>query len=89
MRRNRRVLLFLLFIGLAVLPQSRVAGQAYEHTYATAFADLAPLNRDTSAAAAEVRVLSAVGMRQVMLDLGPKFERATAHRLTSCLTAVA
>ncbi len=82
MRRNRRVLLLLLFIGLAVLPQSRVAGQAYEHTYATAFADLAPLNRDTSAAAAEVRVLSAVGMRQVMVDLGPKFERATAHKLT-------
>ena len=30
---------------------------------------------------AEVRVLSAVGMRQVILDLGPKFERATGHRL--------
>ena len=29
----------------------------------------------------EVRVLSAVGMRQVMSDLGPKFERATGHRL--------
>ena len=31
---------------------------------------------------AEVRVLSAVGMRQVMLDLAPKFERATGHKLT-------
>ena len=31
--------------------------------------------------AAEVKVLSAVGMRQVMLDLGPKFERATGHIL--------
>jgi molybdate transport system substrate-binding protein len=31
--------------------------------------------------AAEVKVLSAVGMRQVMLDLGPKFERATGHTL--------
>ncbi|MDQ3668179.1 MAG: substrate-binding domain-containing protein [Acidobacteriota bacterium] len=82
MQRNRRVLLILLFIGLAVLPQSRVAGQAYEPTYATAFADLAPQNRDTLAAGAEVRVLSAVGMRQVILDLGPKFERATGHRLT-------
>jgi molybdate transport system substrate-binding protein len=30
----------------------------------------------------EVRVLSAVGMRQVMLDLGPKFERAARHKLT-------
>ena len=28
-----------------------------------------------------MRVLSAVGMRQVMLDLGPKFERATGYRL--------
>lgn len=34
------------------------------------------------AEAAEVKVLSAVGMRQVMLDLGPKFERATGHTLT-------
>jgi molybdate transport system substrate-binding protein len=37
--------------------------------------------RNTHAAGAEVRVLSAVGMRQVMSDLGPKFERATGHRL--------
>jgi molybdate transport system substrate-binding protein len=28
-----------------------------------------------------VRVLSAVGMRQVMLDLGPKFEKASGHAL--------
>jgi molybdate transport system substrate-binding protein len=33
------------------------------------------------AEAAEVKVLSAVGMRQVMLDLGSKFERATGHTL--------
>lgn len=32
--------------------------------------------------AAELKVLSAIGMRQVMLDLGPKFERATGHVLT-------
>jgi molybdate transport system substrate-binding protein len=31
---------------------------------------------------AEVKVLSAVGMRQVMLDLGPKFERASGHTVT-------
>lgn len=36
---------------------------------------------ETSAADGEVRVLSAVGMRQVMLDLAPKFERATGHKL--------
>lgn len=34
------------------------------------------------AEAAEVKVLSAVGMRQVMLDLGPKFERSTGHTLS-------
>jgi molybdate transport system substrate-binding protein len=34
-----------------------------------------------SAYAAEVKILSAVGMRQVMFDLGPKFERATGHIL--------
>ena len=31
--------------------------------------------------AAEVRVLSAVAMREVMLDVGPSFERATRHTL--------
>jgi len=35
------------------------------------------------AAAGEVRVLSAVGVRQIMLDLGPKFERASGHKLVS------
>jgi molybdate transport system substrate-binding protein len=82
MRRNQRDLLILLFIGLAILPQSKVGGQAYEPTYAPTFAYFAPQNSDTLPAGAEVRVLSAVGMRQVMLDLGPKFERATGHRLT-------
>ncbi|MGH8700127.1 MAG: molybdate ABC transporter substrate-binding protein, partial [Burkholderiales bacterium] len=33
------------------------------------------------AQAAEVKVLSGGGMRQVLEDLGPKFERATGHRL--------
>jgi molybdate transport system substrate-binding protein len=32
--------------------------------------------------AAEIKVLSANGMREVMEDLGPKFERATGHKLT-------
>jgi molybdate transport system substrate-binding protein len=31
--------------------------------------------------AADVKVLSAVGMREVLLDLGPKFERVTGHSL--------
>jgi molybdate transport system substrate-binding protein len=45
------------------------------------FADFAAPRSNAFAAGAEVRVLSAVGMRQVMLDLGPKFELATGHRL--------
>ena len=34
-----------------------------------------------ASAAAEIHVLSAVGMRQVMLELGPKFEVATGHKV--------
>ncbi len=32
--------------------------------------------------AADIKVLSAVGMKEVMEDLGPKFERASGHKLT-------
>ena len=35
-----------------------------------------------TAEAAELKVLSALGMQAVMEDLGPKFERATGHKLT-------
>jgi molybdate transport system substrate-binding protein len=55
-----------LFIGLNVLFPFAYFAVPPSHTFA---------------AGGEVRVLSAVGMRQVMLDLGPKFERATGHRL--------
>jgi molybdate transport system substrate-binding protein len=34
-----------------------------------------------AAEAAELKVLSAIGMRPVMEDLGPKFERTTGHKL--------
>jgi len=34
------------------------------------------------AEAAELKVLSAIGMQSVLEDLGPKFERATGHKLT-------
>ena len=34
-----------------------------------------------SASAAELKVLSAVGVQEVMENLGPKFERATGHQL--------
>ena len=66
MRRTQYTLHISLFIGLVILFPS---------------ANLATLRGNTCAAGAEVRVLSAVGMRQVMSDLGPKFERATGHRL--------
>ena len=39
---------------------------------------LAPCVADS----AEIKVLSAVGMKEVMEDLGPKFERASGHKLT-------
>ena len=34
-----------------------------------------------AAAAAEITVLSAIGMQSVLEDLGPRFERATGHKL--------
>ena len=34
------------------------------------------------AEAAEIKVLSAFGMQSVLEDLGPKFERASGHKLT-------
>src|SRR5216110_4029853 len=35
----------------------------------------------TKSEAAELKVLSAFGMQSIMEDLGPKFERATGHKL--------
>src|ERR687888_1973011 len=35
----------------------------------------------SKAEAAELKVLSAFGMQSVLEDLGPKFERATGHKL--------
>lgn len=66
MRRTQFILHISFLIGLAVL---------------FALADFAIPRRQPFATGSEVRMLSAVGMRQVMLDLGPKFERATGHRL--------
>lgn len=66
MRRTKFTFCISLFVSLAVL---------------FPFADFVGPRRHTYATGAEVRVLSAVGMREVMLDLGPKFERATGHRL--------
>ena len=66
MRRNRSAFLILLNIGLAAC---------------ASLADHKPPNRGVLGTTGEVRVLSAVGMRQVMSELGPKFERTTGHRL--------
>jgi len=41
-----------------------------------------------AAEAAEIEVLSAVPMRQVMEDVGPKFERATGHTLALTFAAL-
>lgn len=47
----------------------------------TAFAAVILLSQALIADAAEIKVLSALGMKPVMEDLGPKFERATGHKL--------
>lgn len=46
------------------------------------------LSMQVDVAAAELKVLSANGMREVMEDLGPKFERATGHRLAVAFATV-
>jgi molybdate transport system substrate-binding protein len=50
-----------------------------KHLVASAFPGLATI----PAHAAEIRLLGAVGVRRIMIDLGPRFERATGHKLTS------
>ena len=54
---------------------------------ATGFAALVFLMHLGLADAAEIKVLSAAGMRPVMEDLRPKFERATGHKLTIAFAA--
>ena len=41
-----------------------------------------------SASSAEIKVLSANGMREVMQDLGPKFESATGHKLAIAFATI-
>lgn len=54
---------------------------------ATGFAALIFLAQTTLVDAAEIKVLSGAGMRPVMEDLGPKFERATGHKLAIAFAA--
>jgi molybdate transport system substrate-binding protein len=51
------------------------------------FAFLVGLGVGIDASAAEIKVLSALGMRPVLEELGPKFEKATHHRLVITLGA--
>ena len=48
---------------------------------AAGFAIVVFLAHASVASAAEIKVLSAIGMKEVMDDLGPKFERAGGHKL--------
>lgn len=48
---------------------------------AVAFATLVILAQAGVASAAEIKVLSALGVKEVMDDLAPKFERASGHKL--------
>ena len=48
--------------------------------FVAGFADLVFLTQASIANAAEIKVLSSGAFRQIMEDLGPKFERATGHQ---------
>jgi molybdate transport system substrate-binding protein len=50
--------------------------------FAAGFAAAVSLALPGPGSAAEVKVLSALALREVVNDLGPKFERASANRLT-------
>jgi len=46
---------------------------------------LALLLQTAAAKAAEIKLLCAIALQQLMEDLGPKFERATTHKLTTTI----
>ena len=54
---------------------------------AMGFAALVFLTQTGFVDAADIKVLSAAGMRPVMEDLGPRFERATGHKLAMAFAA--
>ena len=56
--------------------------------FATGFAALVVLSQAGIANAADIKVLSALAMMTVMEDLGPKFERATGHKLALTFATV-
>jgi ABC-type molybdate transport system substrate-binding protein len=65
--------------------ETKRLGYVMKHSIAmvtTAITALVALSQAATVEAADIKVLSANGMREVMQDLGPKFERATGHRRT-------
>jgi molybdate transport system substrate-binding protein len=54
---------------------------------ATSFVALFPSVGHNVARAAEVKLLAAVGVREIITDLAPQFESATAHKLLSTFDA--
>jgi ABC-type molybdate transport system substrate-binding protein len=48
---------------------------------AAAIAFTVPNVTSMQAKSAEVKLVRAVGVRQIMLELGPRFERSTGHKL--------
>lgn len=58
--------------------------RAITKTFAAAIVGALTLTAPHAQSSADaVKVLSAIGMRQVMLELGPEFERATGHILST------
>lgn len=70
--------------GNLVTAVDKLLGDALKTSVRTAAAGLAAFivfAQAVTAESADIKVLSANGMREVMEDLSPKFERATGHRL--------
>jgi molybdate transport system substrate-binding protein len=53
----------------------------YIQAIAVLFATIVCMSPTGGAVAAEIKVLSTLGMKEVLDELGPRFERATGHKL--------
>jgi len=52
-----------------------------KHHISSALAAIAVLSQSCIAGAAEIKVLAALGIQEVLQDVKPKFESASGHRL--------
>jgi len=68
-------------VGIPAAVRDMEASKALVNFLRTAEATAVIKTKGLDPAGAEVKVLSVLGMRAVMEDLGPKFERATGHKL--------